>query len=100
MSTEKQILRRAADLVAQGWTQGWYATDANGNAFAPDHPNACKFCAIGAIKNAAAEQGSGYLPDILHHFSKHEGIHDIAEWNDDPSRTQGQVVAALRNAAK
>lgn len=100
MSTTQKILSRAADIVAQGWAQGWYSQDANGNRTMPDDPNSCKFCAVGAIRKAAAEQSIQNSDTALHHFSNHEGIHNIADWNDGPTRTQNQVVAALRNAAK
>lgn len=107
----KEILNAAADLLERpgAWTQGDYARDDVGlgigefseieiekGGFEP----AC-FCMIGAVNRArgsdldASLWGALRRPiwDVL-------GEQNIADWNDAPGRTQAEVVAALRAAAK
>lgn len=90
------ILDRAADLIEPegAWTQGrWTADDFS-----------CR-CAEGAIAHAAnisplcigSHPAAIALADVLGLPNAYQG--GIALWNDDQSRTQAEVVAALRQAA-
>lgn len=91
------ILNKAADLIEPegAWTQGrWTADDYS-----------CR-CAEGAIAAAAnisplnigSHPAAIALAKVLGLPNAHQG--GIALWNDDLSRTQAEVVAALRAAAK
>lgn len=105
------VLDRAADLIEPegAWTQGAYAKTADGNHFMHgDAAGAVCWCAIGAIDKASASQGRDHpnylwlgaarqLADILPQAC---GLNDtITTFNDDPGRTQAEVVAKLREAA-
>lgn len=50
--TPLQILERAREKLAQGWTRGCYARDNKDNNVDPLSPEACQFCAYGALHAA------------------------------------------------
>jgi len=94
--TVAEVLDRAADLIepAGAWTQGKWGS-----------PETC-MCAEGAIF-AACEASPmydrnripgaiGVLTSMLPAIPRGN---PIAFWNDDPERTQAEVVAKLREAA-
>jgi hypothetical protein len=122
--TDAGMLRDAAKLVRQGWTQGYSARTEVGHAAGFDWYNAVCFCAAGAVSRAIMD-GLGGHPAITttHLFHETEqrlfecvvevikeispgqpvkfddpGTH-IAEWNDSWARDQNTVVAVLDKAA-
>jgi hypothetical protein len=89
---ERAIIRRAADLVEQGWCQG-----AN---FKVVDEKPC-YCAFQAL-NEASTRILGIDP--IHYVYRHldsvgEG-NSIVDYNDAPGRTQAEVVAMLRAVAE
>ena len=99
-----EVLNRAADLIEpQGaWTQGTSCRDEHGNDLDDlddgevDHLAVC-FCASEAIYRVS---GLYYVKCPAHQFmSSLVGGH-IPNWNDAPERTQAEVVAKLREAAR
>ena len=95
-----EILDRAADLIEErGWTQGWYCGPTG------------ELCAAGAMFVAIGLRPAGWTaPEHPAHrramvaFERHLmdtfdyfGAHN---WNDEPGRTQAEVVNALRAAAR
>ncbi len=112
------VLRRAADLVDKGWTQGTAARLADGTRTLFDDPDAASFCIIGAV-NAVVAKGEGfsdgyflYSLAVLRDFLKNRGEIDLAEeedlgawsdlggWNDNPFRKKREVVDLLLEAAR
>jgi hypothetical protein len=100
------VLERAAARVERGWTRGHYARDARGRRASPRGRVAVAWCAEGAI---AAEYGmpsaEGPAYDAFLALSKllrsvSPGAKSVYDWNDAPGRTQAEVVAALREAAR
>lgn len=96
------VLNRAADLLEKpgAWTQGEYDRH-------PLHQESRCFCAIGAIVEA---QGALHVrcedddPACIT-FARWLDASEphpfmIARWNDAPERTQAEVVAAFREAAR
>lgn len=97
------VLERAADRVARGWCQGVYGDRQGG------------VCLEGAV---GIECGRKVDPtDGSYFLDKHRGEGDVEHarmkaalsylpmsrpgtWNDEPGRTQDEVVQALRDAAK
>lgn len=97
-----RVLRLAAALIERdGWCQGTYiAMDG-------------RCCAVGALVQA----GDGVVdPDIfdagpvemarIHSafdaamkFIGRRAVSDLVDWNDEPDRTEAEVLAALRGAA-
>ena len=85
----------AGALEALGWCQGAFESVTG------------KRCALGAIEAACKQQGAGYVDAHLqmaaeHQLGTHIGIGHfcIPKWNDQPGRTEQQVLDALRAAAK
>jgi hypothetical protein len=105
-----EILNKAADLIEKpgAWIQDAFSRDEHGfaeqgNGRWAAHP-VC-FCALGAIAQAAG------MPDpewawatdaakALESFVTEHRFCSVTDWNDAPERTQAEVVAALREAAK
>lgn len=87
---------KPSEFVAKGWCQGMSARTSNGSACAADSSQATCWCLIGSI-NAAypedirqREQVAGKLLNKLSTFR-------FAQWNDDPKRTQAEVVQLLQS---
>lgn len=105
--TPQALLDRAADIITErGWYQGHFI----------DEEGRC-VCALGALNLAYAEAagvdasvnggawhgwpGPKPLNLAVDALQAATGQEDwIAEWNDDEDRTEAEVVAALRAAAK
>lgn len=86
------ILERAADIVQRcGWHQGGFVR------------GEWRFCALGAIRKAAAElKGSDGMRDAAAaRLARYLAVAatDLAAWNDDPAQSADRVIAALRNAS-
>ena len=100
------VLNKAADLLEPegAWTQGVYGRSSSGavTTQAGVKKAACR-CMIGALF-AASDERSIY--DLEHSAAyqvlvSHLSVEDEpTDWNDAPGRTQAEVVAALRQAAK
>ena len=112
MVTQANILRRAADLVEQGWCQGHFSLDAHGNDVRLTSPEAVRFCTTGAIERAQHEMLPDVDCDALETFRSYLskkakekclrswGVRIVSGWNDQDVRTQAEVVAALRECAE
>jgi len=100
----EHILVRARELVAYGWCQGADAHDQDGEPVPPWSEKARQWSLLGALVAAVdlpSEPGSltlgplrralGALADIIE-----EPL--LAAWNDDPRRTQEEVVRTLEAA--
>lgn len=91
----RDIFRAAADLVEQGWCQRKYATKIDGQQ--------C-YCIDGAV--AMAESGDPHsviTPECttaLNMLAWEKGFSAITDYNDEPGRTQAEVVAVLRDLAE
>lgn len=92
----REILNRAADLIepAGMWTQGSWARDAAGAADPRPEDAAC-YCLYGAVRKAAGFGKTDAAFEALGQSFRG----DYISWNDEPSRTQAEVVAVLRAAA-
>src|SRR5215510_9152762 len=95
-----QILRDAAEIVARGWCQGAWAQDKNDESVAPCSDDAVKWCAIGALILAVRSQPCPDIAGALTALGRAIRMASASQWNDNPKRTQAQVVNALRRAAR
>ena len=94
----REILTTAIQYLDRGWTQGDDAIDEKGKPVPPRSPEACSWCAIGAI---SAAMGDPYLKG--EHKMVRDAITDtmglraysLAEWNDAPLRTFAEVRTAF-----
>lgn len=104
--TPADILNAAAELIEpEGrWWRGDFAADASGAAVDECSPSAVCWCALGALTRAigglGAEQSWQLYQSARGLLIEHVGEDDISDWNDAPERTQAEVVAALREAAR
>lgn len=103
MSDVADVLERAADLIEPegAWAQRDYARDGTGRPVDPCDPSAVCWCMNGAIAKATGE--TVILAEMLIDRLFIPAIplrRAPVSWNDDACRTQAEVVAALREAAK
>jgi len=81
--------------IKRGWCQGTLARDTQGEACLETSPDAIAWCTYGAIYAAYPNepQHRESLLDklqVLFHIP-------LAKWNDDPKRTQAEVIALLQS---
>jgi hypothetical protein len=102
-----EILRRAHDLVAFGWCQGTDATDADRRPVQPWSSRACYWSLLGALVAAlhAPRDGPGENPAPIAELrlaligvSETISAWSLRGWNDDPARSQAEVVEMLAAA--
>lgn len=107
-----EVLSKAADLIEPkgAWTQGSFGRTARGDLVHYAHANPVCFCARGALGMASEARGlsDGFPPAELYlHLAitgkkterREQAGAEVVSFNDDPKRTQPEVVAALRKAA-
>jgi hypothetical protein len=86
--TPAGMLTAAADLIEQrGWCQRKFQDDDG------------RLCVEGAIYHGLAVLDRVCF-DAVRILRRHIGDDSLIRWNDQPGRTQDQVVAALRAAAE
>ena len=84
-----EILTAAADLIEQdGWCQGSLQNDRG------------QHCIMGAISYAAADYSVPEYHAAVDAVVETVDAYSVVRWNDQPGRTQAEVVAALRKAAQ
>ncbi len=94
--TPAAVLRAAAALIEErGWCQGQSYGD---------HGEVCALGAIWEVDQMRTEGLKARRRLALwlvrkQRFKPTDTFDYVAQWNDDPSRTQSQVIAALRQAA-
>jgi hypothetical protein len=99
--TTTEIRLRAADILAESpdaWCQGVYRRERVGGGFS--------HCLIGACREAAgyyaAPNDANLLASVcaLKAVARDNCMRGHADWNDHPSRTREEVIAALRNVPR
>jgi len=95
VSNVADVLERAAALIEPegSWTQGDNALDARREPTEPQMSDATCWCLEGALQRF----GGRHL--AYQAVRRVIGESNLWGWNDDPQRTQAEVVAALRKAA-
>ena len=84
------LLAKAKVLIEHGWCQGSFAKNSKGIGVSALDPSATCFCLTGAMLRIDRGQ-----------FSKTYGRayrvlgYSLATWNDDPGRTQREVIARI-----
>lgn len=101
MSTTAAVLRRAKALIdtPAKWTKGALARDAAGTRLPwsarPPYDGAVCFCAEGALAKAAGES-LPHRPWMA--MQEAVGTDSLFEWNDEPTTTHAEVMAAFDRA--
>lgn len=100
MTTELEHLKRIRELLATGWAQRVMARDKNGGNTEYMDSDAASFCVLGAIWRARGdlELEPKQLIPTLWRVTAQMGITSISKWNDDPIRTQAEVLALVDRA--
>ena len=111
MNEMAQIFRNARLYTACGWTQDEFARDENGQPVSPFDSNASCYCMNGALQVVCGENPEPryILAEIIRKNYRRKMKQEIpmpwisdsmviAVWNDDPMRTQADVIQ-LFNAA-
>jgi hypothetical protein len=101
-----ELLERAQELVARAWCQGADARDAGGRPIDPWAPDAASWSLLGAIvavlEREAAETGEMALDELaaaLYALAEQIDTDSLVAWNDEPRRSQAEVVGVLGKAA-
>ncbi len=92
--TVLQALRKARALIAKGWTQGTFAKDRDGISVDVNDPDACRFCAAGAVLRVC---GSGSLFDKVLSGAL-GGL--FPRFNDLPTTKKSDVLRVFDEAIK
>ena len=101
-----EVLKKARALVAKEWCQDSFGRNQWGHMLENnDLDTAVAFCARGACMYAGtttteARRASLELAKTLGFKADYDGLKDLAEWNDDPMRTQRQVVNLFTRTIK
>jgi hypothetical protein len=101
-----ELLGRTQAYVRQGWCQGADATDASGEPVEPWSSEAVRWSLLGAIVVALDRPGSSTahelaLPALAEAMSALADLiyePSLARWNDDPLRSQQEVLTVLARA--
>lgn len=99
-ATALSVLVAARKLITprRAWIKGDFGKDAKGKTLVTPHPDAVRFCSIGAIRQAA---GKAELTKIKARETLRGAMNgDILNFNDDPETTHRQVLAAFGRAIK
>lgn len=85
-------------LIEKGWTQGYYAKDAQGELVGIHDGDACSFCAVGAI-HRASEDASDWARDEAGNavVAVTPGF-NIPIYNDAKGRTKDEILALFDKA--
>ena len=112
--TYQQFLEAARDRIALGWTQEFYARTEDGRKCSPINAQAVCWCTLGAIAplhacpTQALDDGEAYarkamkaiFEDLGFSFSHGSFKNQISAWNDNPYRTQQEVIALFDRMLK
>ena len=96
-----ELLREAGALVSLGWCQHAEARTQQGAVVDISAGNAAEWSLLGALQTVTFRDSSTTLDDLRAALTAiAELIEDpsLAEWNDDPHRTQQEVRKMLERA--
>ena len=94
-------MKLPSEYLAEGWCQSTFARDRLGNEVSSYDEGAVAWCMVGAI-HKAFEDGDA-MPTKDEYLSILQGIlpnGGIPRWNDDPKRTQAEVVAMAQQVSR
>lgn len=83
---------KPSDYIRKGWCQNSSALTEHGVAVDENDPLACKWCLYGAFKAS----GNGSVDGDAWRKLR-DRIGPPIAWNDESSRTQAEVIAALES---
>lgn len=116
MEKASAICRKAAEIIStNGWAQGAHARDTNGTVCRIVSGDAAVFSIYGAISRALYLAGQDHDDRAIQHQNmalwdevtrraarergQYSGVHPLMDFNDDPRRTQAEVIGFLTDCA-
>ena len=92
-----------SQIVEQGWCQGFYAYDKDGNHTQAGNKNAVTHCIIGAINACAFRRiYNKKITDLIEVYVSEAAIKlgyaSMARYNDDEETSKDDIVALLKEA--
>lgn len=99
--TVKDHLAAARARIAQGWCQGVPARSAQGAETDADADDAVSWCIYGALAKADCDVGGQHhehSANIIRHAVQRHGTMFVSQWNDNPARTQADVLKLFDDA--
>lgn len=93
-----KALNKAAEFLDKnGWTQGTYARDKDGNPVDPESKDAVSFCAVGVLDRIKAP--NEVYAEVFHYLTnrKHSSI---PSYNDKYAKDKRYIQRLFRNVAK
>jgi hypothetical protein len=104
MRTPQQVLAAAALLIQEpaAWTRRAMARTADDDDVSVHHPEACKWCAIGAIERVCTNcfEALEVCQYLYEKNIRNTGYRCISQWNDAVGRTHADVLEAFKEASK
>lgn len=91
--TPLEVLQKARERIAQGWTQCSFARTQTGSPCDSGDKRAVTFCAAGAIN--ASSPPSSVERSEAHRLLGRVTLVSTMEFNDKRGRTQAEVLAAF-----
>jgi hypothetical protein len=94
----KKVYEGAIKALEQGWTQGAMARAESGEPTDAFNKTACSFCSMGALHRGIIDmKDEVYVDanDLVAPLGLGK-VSDLSKWNDDPARTQDEVLALFR----
>ena len=91
---------RPSDYLKQGWCQRTSRQRADGRVAGLGEP-AVRWCMIGAIRQAGSDYHiTLHQSDMLQHQLHRAVSGNFVNWQDEPGRTQAEVVAVMEAAER
>lgn len=100
--TNREVLNAAADLIeSKGWCQRHFAVDKSGLEVYVTSPDACLFCARGAIMAVCIHDAelSATAQCFASAHIRDRGSVGLTNFNDASGRTAAEVIEKLREVA-
>lgn len=107
MSALSELALAARDRVADGWCQGAYARNADGDATC-SFDTAASVCALGAVASVAGRENALNVRDVetwslleqaFDSFAASRLRDPVQFWNDSPQRKHAEVIGLLDDFA-
>lgn len=97
----KEVLVQAKELISteEKWTQGAYGRQADGTLISFTDPRACRFCTMGALFRASAEDMDGF-DGANRALSQAIGTRSIGIVAFNDSHTHAEVMAMFDKAIR
>ncbi len=97
-ATAVDVLRDMRVMLERGWTQNACARDSAGNEVDELSLKAVSFDALGALTRAGRDAKVEARHEAISHLRAGIGFKSLGDWNDEPGRTQAEVLALVDRA--